>query len=191
MRLDQLQKGFWGYRKESVFRYIVSLEKEASRKLMELEERMGQEREELIREKERLLSQLQEKEEAVRQLQEEIHSLRQNQADVIAALVDAQVYFRQLREEAKTQARRYREEFRVLIEELDGNLDKLDREADQLAREQQFPESEAPEGISHEEMEEREPEEREWEERKPVECEPEERSENNMSLFRRLKKAEE
>ena len=37
MRLDELKKGFWGYQKESVYRYIVSLEEEVSKKIEERE----------------------------------------------------------------------------------------------------------------------------------------------------------
>ena len=35
MRLDELKKGLWGYKKEDVYRYIVGMEEESSRKLAE------------------------------------------------------------------------------------------------------------------------------------------------------------
>ena len=30
MRLDELKKGLWGYKKEGVYRYIMNLEEESS-----------------------------------------------------------------------------------------------------------------------------------------------------------------
>ena len=33
MRMDELEKGFWGYKKESVYKYIASIEERTSQKL--------------------------------------------------------------------------------------------------------------------------------------------------------------
>lgn len=35
MKLDQLKKGFWGYKKASVYEYITMMEEEFSEKLAE------------------------------------------------------------------------------------------------------------------------------------------------------------
>ena len=37
MRLEELKKGFWGYRKDAVFQYITEQEESFSQKLMEKE----------------------------------------------------------------------------------------------------------------------------------------------------------
>ena len=39
MRLDELKKGLWGYKKEGVYRYIMNLEEESSQKLAEKDEK--------------------------------------------------------------------------------------------------------------------------------------------------------
>ena len=40
MRLEDLKKGFWGYRKEPVFQYLTQIEDACARKLREREEQM-------------------------------------------------------------------------------------------------------------------------------------------------------
>ena len=40
MRLEELKKGFWGYRKEPVFQYLTQIEDACARKLREREEQM-------------------------------------------------------------------------------------------------------------------------------------------------------
>ena len=43
MRLDELKKGFWGYKKESVYQYIAAMEDEAARKLVQQQEQAEKE----------------------------------------------------------------------------------------------------------------------------------------------------
>ena len=40
MRLEELKKGFWGYRKEPVFQYLTQIEDACAQKLREREEQM-------------------------------------------------------------------------------------------------------------------------------------------------------
>ena len=63
MTLDHLKKGFWGYKKSSVYEYVTTLEGEFSRKLME--------RDAQIRDSEALYQ------ERIHQLEEELTTLRQ------------------------------------------------------------------------------------------------------------------
>ena len=42
MQLNELKKGFWGYKKESVYRYIVAIEESTSEKLAEKDAKLTQ-----------------------------------------------------------------------------------------------------------------------------------------------------
>lgn len=90
MRLDEIKKGFWGYKKEGVCRYIAQLEAEAQAKkdeeIRQLEEASG-----------RRIAEL---EEALRAAREENGAMRAEQASIADALIKAQKYAQQIRDEA-------------------------------------------------------------------------------------------
>lgn len=73
MKMDELKRGFWGYKKDSVYRYIVSMEEDASARVAEKEARL----EKLEAESKQQIAGL---ESALSALREENASLRNNQA---------------------------------------------------------------------------------------------------------------
>ena len=93
MRLDELKKGLWGYKKEGVYRYIMNLEEESSQKLAEKDEKMAQQ-------EAQAQSRIGELERTVEALREENTSLKANQSAVFATLLEAQRYAERLREES-------------------------------------------------------------------------------------------
>lgn len=90
MRLDEIRKGFWGYRQEDVRRFAAQLEAEAQAKC---EEALHRQREESDRHAAQL-------EEALRSALEENETLRAEQASVGDTLLQAQKYAQKIREEA-------------------------------------------------------------------------------------------
>ena len=93
MRMGEIKKGFWGYQKEGVSRYIAELEEENQAKLRQKEE-------EILRAEEANRNRVDELEEALRALREENEALRAEQARIADALIRAQKYAEQIREEA-------------------------------------------------------------------------------------------
>ena len=111
MRLDELKKGLWGYKKEGVYRYIMNLEEESSQKLAEKDEKIcaitaamaeGQ-------------SRIGELERTVEALREENTSLKANQSAVFATLLEAQRYAERLREESARREQKAQEELKTKI----------------------------------------------------------------------------
>lgn len=108
MRMDELQRGFWGYKKDSVYRYIVSMEEKASKQLAEKEEKLGQ----LETEMKQKIAELEgegkkqaaELEATVAALREENAALRENQAVVFHTMMEAQKYADQLRADSAIQS---------------------------------------------------------------------------------------
>lgn len=90
MRLDEIKKGFWGYNKEEVCRYIAQLEAKAQAK----------KEEELRRQEEASSKRVAELEEALRAVREENEVLRREQASIADTLIQAQKYAQQIRDEA-------------------------------------------------------------------------------------------
>lgn len=90
MCLDEIEKGFWGYKKEGVCRYIAQLEAEIRAK----------KEEEIRRLEEASQKRIAELEEALRAAQEENEALRAEQASIGDALIQAQKYAQQIREQA-------------------------------------------------------------------------------------------
>ena len=72
MRLEELKKGFWGYRKEPVFQYLTQIEDACARKLREREEQM----EALRRQSQERIQALEEENRALR---EELEKLLQTE----------------------------------------------------------------------------------------------------------------
>ena len=109
MRMDELQRGFWGYKKDSVYRYIVSIEEKASKQLAEKEEKLGQ----LEAEMKQKITELEgegkkreaELEATLAVLREENAALRKNQALVFNTMMEAQKYADQLRADSAVQRR--------------------------------------------------------------------------------------
>lgn len=108
MRMDELQRGFWGYKKDSVYRYIVSMEEKASKQLAEKEEKLRQ----LEAEMKQKIAELEgegkkreaELEVTLAALREENAVLRENQAVVFHTMMEAQKYADQLRADSAIQS---------------------------------------------------------------------------------------
>ena len=100
MRLDELKKGLWGYKKEDVYRYIVGMEEESSRKLAEKDAKLTEKDTRMAQQETRAQSRIEELERLVETLQEENASLKANQSAVFATLLEAQRHAERLREES-------------------------------------------------------------------------------------------
>lgn len=108
MRMDELKRGFWGYKKDSVYRYIVSMEEKASKQLAEKEEKLGQLEAEMKQKIAELegegKKQVAELEATLAALREENAALRENQAAVFHTMMEAQKYADQLRADSAIQS---------------------------------------------------------------------------------------
>lgn len=93
MRLSEIKKGFWGYKKEGINQYIAELEAEVQAKLQEKDE-------EIRRTEEAARVRVTELEEALRTVREENAALRAEQASIADTLIRAQKYAEQIRQEA-------------------------------------------------------------------------------------------
>ena len=93
MRLDELKKGLWGYKKEGVYRYIMNLEEESSQKLAEKDEKMAQQE---------------------AQAQSRIGELERSPI-LLATLLEAQRYAERLREESARREQKAQEELKTKI----------------------------------------------------------------------------
>lgn len=97
MRLDELKKGFWGYKKESVYQYIAAMEDKAARKL-------AQQQEQAEKEADKAQKRICELEEALKILREENKALYQDQIHISETLMEAQKYSRKMNEETARRA---------------------------------------------------------------------------------------
>lgn len=133
MRMDELKRGFWGYKKDSVCRYIVWLEEEASKRIAEKDARMD----ELETGAQRQIDALEraheeqtaEQEAVIAALREENRALREDQELVSATMLEAQRYAGQLKADSSRQAQQAQEELSGAIQrkrrELDGYMEQI------------------------------------------------------------------
>lgn len=125
MRMDELKQGLWGYKKDSVYHYIASMEEKAS-------ERMGEKDamiENLRAENKR---QAEEQEKVIRTLQEENAALRRNQTAVFTAMQRTQQYADQLKADSERQQRAAQEKFSRFLQQKTQELDVYLGEIQQL-----------------------------------------------------------
>ena len=125
MRMDELKKGFWGYKKEGVYRCIVALEEESSQKLAEKEAR-------LVQLEAQSQSRIAELERTLEALREENVSLKANQAAVFSTLLEAQRHAERLREESSRREQRAQEELRLQVQRQTQKLDTYAAKVQQL-----------------------------------------------------------
>ena len=156
MRLEELKKGFWGYKKEGVFQYITDLEQTCSQKLQEREERAAQSE----RQAQARIQALEQEHSA---LKEELSKLRGQQDQISAAILDARASAETMR--AETQAReeaaraavqraleedlaelkRYREKVSALRESIRWTLEGLDGQMEEAEQQAQALDETSPE----------------------------------------------
>lgn len=110
MHLEQLKKGLWGYRKDSVFQYIASQEEVFSQKLLEKDAqaegaaRQYQER-------------IQALEEENRKLRQDLEEYRQKCDMISDALLDARSCAAQMKEESRALESEAQERIRQALEQ--------------------------------------------------------------------------
>lgn len=105
MRLEELKKGFWGYQKDSVFRYITQQEEAFTQKLMEKDAQI-----------ERVQARIQTLEQEKHALQEELGRLRERQEQIGQAILDARDNAEALKAETCAQEELARETVRQALE---------------------------------------------------------------------------
>ena len=108
MRMDELKRGLWGYKKDSVYHYIVSIEEKASARLAEKDAKL----EKMGAETKRQISEL---EAAIKALREENATLRENQTTVFSTMLEAQKYAEQLRADSDRQMQQFQRQLAAEI----------------------------------------------------------------------------
>lgn len=136
MRMDELEQGFWGYKKDSVYHYIVYLEEEASKRAAEKDARMIRletEGQQQLLELERAhKKQVTDLEAVLAALREENRALRDNQELVFSAMPEAQGDAGQIKADSARQARQAQEELSAAVQKENQKLDGYVRQIRQL-----------------------------------------------------------
>ena len=123
MRLEELRKGLWGYRRDDVFKFITEMEDEAAKKLAEQGEAASEAENRAIR-------RAQELEKENRALRSEVDRLRAQQEQISMAILDARASAEALKAETRAQEEAARAAVRGTMEE---ELAELRRYAGTLA----------------------------------------------------------
>jgi len=123
--MDELKKGLWGYRKDSVYHYIVSLEEEASKRVAERDARMDK----LETDARQQIAEL---EAALAALRAENQALRDNQELVFSTMLEAQRYAEQLKADSYHQAKQAQEKLSSAIEQENQQLSGYKKRVEQL-----------------------------------------------------------
>lgn len=126
MRMDELKRGLWGYKKDSVYHYIVSLEEKASERVAEKEAKLEQLQAEMKRQREDLEAhnkrQLADLEATVKALQVENAALREHQSAVFSTMLEAQKYATQLKADSTRQQQQAEEKLTSAIQKKNRQL---------------------------------------------------------------------
>ena len=122
MRLEELKRGFWGYRKDAVFQYIIQQEEAFSQKMLEKDAQL----ERMSRQDQARLRDLEAENSA---LKEELAKLRERQHQISQAILDARSSAEALRAESQAQEETARKSVRKTLErdlaELAGYREKI------------------------------------------------------------------
>ena len=110
MRLEELRKGLWGYRRDDVFKFITEMEDEAAKKLAEQGEAASEAENRAIR-------RAQELEKENRALRSEVDRLRAQQEQISMAILDARASAEALKAETRAQEEAARAAVRGTMEE--------------------------------------------------------------------------
>lgn len=111
--MDELKRGFWGYKKDSVYRYIVSMEEDASARVAEKEARL--EKLEAQKHAEHIKAESRRRE---RQVQEEIAMSVQRKTKQVDNYLE--------------QIRMFRETVQAMLKEFDERAEEAERSLTQL-----------------------------------------------------------
>lgn len=116
MRIEDLKTGFFGYRKDSVYRLIASMEENFSAALVEKDAQYAK----ALQEAQMKIGQL---EDELRTLREEHTASRKDQDMISSALLAAQAYARKLRDESDAQERLLRGRIQDEADRLRGQME--------------------------------------------------------------------
>ena len=116
MRIEDLKTGFFGYRKDSVYRLIASMEENFSAALVEKDAQYAK----ALQEAQMRIGQL---EDELRTLREEHMASRKDQDMISSALLAAQAYARKLRDESDAQERLLRGRIQDEADRLRGQME--------------------------------------------------------------------
>ncbi len=126
MRMDELKQGFWGYKKDSVYHYIVLLEEEASKLAAEKDARLNrfetESRRQMIELEREYKKRVTDLEAALAALREENRVLRDNQEAAFSAMPEARRYAGQIKADSVRQARQAGEELSAAARKEDERL---------------------------------------------------------------------
>lgn len=125
MRMDELKRGLWGYKKDSVYHYIVSIEEKASARLAEKDAKL----EKMGAETKRQISEL---EAAIKALREENATLRENQTTVFSTMLEAQKYAEQLRADSDRQMQQFQRQLAAAVQQKNQQLASYQEQIRQL-----------------------------------------------------------
>lgn len=110
MRLEELKKGLWGYKKDAVFQYISQQEEQFTQKMAEKDAQLEQtSRQDWAR--------IQDLEQENRALREELTRLRAQQDQISQAILDARASAETLKAESRAQEEKARETVRQALEQ--------------------------------------------------------------------------
>lgn len=124
MKMEELQTGFWGYRKDSVYKLVASMEENFSSMLMEKDAQHAA----ALQEAQARIAEL---EAELRTAQEEQKAHRKNQDLISNAFLEAQAHVQTLRAESEAQERSLRGQ---LQEEAQRQKDQLEQYKQEVGR---------------------------------------------------------
>ena len=127
MQLNELKKGFWGYKKESVYRYVVAIEESTSEKLAEKDAKLTQ----LEEQSQKKILEL---EATVDALREENAALKEHQVMAFSTLMEAQRHAQFLKEESAGRERKAQEELDAAVERQARRLEEYAEKIRQITR---------------------------------------------------------
>lgn len=116
MKLDQLKKGLWGYRKTDVYAYITEAEQEFSARLAEQESQHQ-------KSEQQYLERIDALEQELRAVKEQLEQQRSEKMEIASTLMAATQYGESLRRDAREQARREREDWERQLDDARRELD--------------------------------------------------------------------
>ncbi len=123
MELEMLKKGFFGYKKESVYQYIASVEDEFSTKLLEKDEQIK-------KNEEMYLERIHKLEEELENTKQRLETQQNDKTIIASAILDAKRFAEKLKietEEEENKARKH------LEDELDKKNEELKKYQEQIA----------------------------------------------------------
>ena len=125
MRMEELRTGWFGYRKDSVYQLISSMEEDFSARLLEKDAQHAQ----LFRQAQEQIAELRA---ALAAAQEELLAHQRDQNQISGALLDAQDYARRLRADAQAQEEQLRGELQAEARRQRERLEVYGRQIGQL-----------------------------------------------------------